>query len=151
MGAAAIVPMMILSTGMQVYGQMQQSKMAKKTAEYNAKVQENEALRAQQEGMESARRFRDDASARQARIRAMVAKSGVSSSTGSPLMVMAEQAGRDELQALDIERGAKTESSRLRTQAGITRMEGAQISKAKKIGAGVSLLKGATSIAGQYN
>ena len=148
MGAAA-VPMMLMtlvSTGVSVYGQMQEAKVSKATAEFNAKVAENEALTAQMEGMEQARRTRRDAKSRQARLRSITAKAGVDTGQGSPLLAAAEQAGREELAALDMERGTMIESRRFKSQASIERFEGKSRARAAKIGAGVSLLRGATSM-----
>jgi hypothetical protein len=84
-----------------------QNQMAAQTAEaqarvfgYNAKLQQNEALRAEQEARERARRMREENERMLGAQRARYGKSGVTSE-GSPLMVMAETAGLGELAVAD--------------------------------------------------
>ena len=84
-----------------------QNQMAAQQAEaqarifgYNAQVAQNEALRAEQEGRERARRMREENERMLGVQRARYGKSGVTSA-GSPLMVMADTAGLGELAVAD--------------------------------------------------
>lgn len=131
----------VAGAGIAAYGSYQQGKTAKRVAEFNAKVAENEAVQEDMDSREATRRERVHNRRLASRQRARIAKSGLVE-TGSPLEVMAEDAGRMELAALDQRRNSRMRQTALRTQAGITRFEGDQAFRAGRIGAGASLLSG---------
>lgn len=115
-----------------------QNQMAAQSAEaqarvfgYNAQIQQNEALRAEQEGRERARRMREENERMLGVQRARYGKSGVTSA-GSPLMVMADTAGlgelavADELYKADAQRSGLYQSAALEQFKGrMARFEGA--------------------------
>lgn len=146
--AIASVTATVASVGISVYGAQQQKKTAKRTAEFNAKVAENEAIRVDQETRESIRRQRTENKRLKARQRAKIASSGVLE-TGTPLEVMGETAANLELGLLDQARAGKTRQSQLISQAGLIRAGGRAQADAANIQAGATLLNGASSIAGQ--
>jgi hypothetical protein len=113
---------------MSYVGQRQQAKATEAAAEFNAKVAENEAIRVEQERSEQARRTRIENRRLLGKQRALVAKSGVTMA-GSPLELMAETAGELELGVLDMNRAAQAKQEQLRSQATLTRFEGAQQAK----------------------
>jgi hypothetical protein len=137
----------VAGAGVAAYGSYQQGQTAKKVANYNAKVQENAALQEEMDSREATRRQRTENRRLQARQRARIAKSGVVE-TGSPLEVMATDAGRLELAALDQRRDSRIRQSGLYTQAALDRYEGRQAARAGTIAAGASLLQGVGQAAG---
>ena len=152
MGAAAVPVMMGVSLAataaggaMQFVGQRQQAKAAEATAEFNAKVAENEAIRVEQERSEQARRTRIQNERLLGKQKALVAKAGVTTA-GSPLELMAETAGELELGVLDANRAARAKVQQLHSQAGLTRFEGAQKAKGLRRQAFGSLLQTGTSV-----
>lgn len=142
LATAAVITTTVISAGVSAYGQHQQGQSAKQAAKFNARVQENEAKRIEMEGRESLRRKRQENRSRIGAARARLGMSGVTME-GSPLEVMADAAGKLELEALEESRQSKAQSQRLRTQAGITLWEGKQQARAGNIGAGATILSGA--------
>jgi len=130
---------------MQFVGQRQQAKAATAAAEFNAKVQENEAIRVQQESAEQTKRTRIANKRLSGRQRAQIGKAGVIES-GSPLELMAETAGELELGVLDGIRTAQARQEQLRSQAGLTRFEGQMKAKGLRRQAMGSLIKTAGQI-----
>ena len=145
MGATAV------GTGVQMYGQRQQAKTAQRTAERNAKIQENQALQLEMDARENARRLREENKRKLKTQRSRYAAAGVINE-GTPLEVMAETAGLLELDALEIGRQAKAKATAQRAGAVSSRISGYDQSRALKIASAGTLLSGATSIAGMgYN
>jgi len=123
-----------------IRGQEQQKKAVKATAEFNSKVQENEAIRVEQENTENARRNRVQNRRLLGKQRAAVAKSGVTTA-GSPLELMAETAGELELGILDANRVAQAKQTQARAKASLIRFEGANKASAlttQQVGTGVA-------------
>lgn len=138
-----------VGTGVSVYGQMQQAKSQRRMAEYNAKVQENEAIRVEQESREDRNRQRRENRKLIAKQRTQIAASGVTEA-GSPLAVLAENAALMELQVQDQRRASKIQAGNLRQQSLFTRQQGKAASRASMIGAGSTLFRGVGSLAGSY-
>lgn len=129
----------VISTGVSIIGQQQQKKAIKQTAEFNAKVLENEALAREDERAENTRRERIRNRRLTGRQRTLIAKGGVTE-TGSPLELMALTAGELELNVLDLNRAAEAKKQQLRAKAGITRFEGASLAQGltfKQFGTGI--------------
>jgi|SRR5215217_1913032 len=145
--AAAAIASAVIGTGVAVYGQVQAAKTAKEMGEYNAKLAENQAQQVDMDARESVKRRREQNRRFQGMQRTAFAKSGVSIE-GSPLEVMAETAGILELEALDASRQASQQTSALRAQGAYDRRVGSTQARAAYIGAGASLLAGASNIAG---
>ena len=89
--------------------------------------------------------MRKDKERLQASQRAAYAKSGAVMTEGTPLLVMAEQAGMMELDILNQQRNRALEASALRSQVTLDRYAGSQAAKAGTIGAGGTLLSGVGS------
>lgn len=138
---------MVAAAGVSSYAAYEQGQTAKATGKFNARMAENEALRVDQEGRESIKRRRRENKRLMGRARARLAKSGVVEE-GTPLEVMAETAGQLELAALDEQRAASAESSRLRSQAGMSLWEGKQAARAGTTQAGATLLSGTAKTSG---
>jgi hypothetical protein len=134
----------VAGAGIAAYGLYQQGKTSKRVAEFNAKSAENQAIQEDMDSRESARRERVHNRRLASRQRARIAKTGLVE-TGSPLEVMAEDAGRMELAVLDQRRNSRIKQSGLRSQAELTRAEGDAAFRAGRISAGASLLSGISS------
>lgn len=102
---------------------MAQGQAAASVANYNASIMKNEALRAEQEAREKARRMRDENERLLGTQRAAFGKAGVTSA-GSPLMIMADTAGLAELAVADELYKADAQRSGLYTQASLEQYKG---------------------------
>jgi len=130
-----------VGTGISVYGQMQQASAQRRMAEYNAKVQRNEAIRVEQEAREDRNRQRRENRKLIERQRTQIAKAGVEEA-GSPLAVLAENAAMMELKLQDERRAAKMRAENLRQQSLFTQQQGRAAAKSRMIGAGATLFGG---------
>lgn len=121
---------------------------AEAAADYNARVKEAEAAQVDAESREQIRRDRAAARRFASSQRARYAASGVLTSLGSPLEVLAYDAGQMELQSLERARAAEAYRRRGKAEAVGIRMEGASAAKGYRRAATGSLLSGAARIAG---
>jgi hypothetical protein len=141
------------------------AKATAEAAEYNALAQEEQALQTEMDSRENIRRKRLENRRFQSTQRARFAKAGVTEE-GSPLEVMADTAALLEMDAQEVNRQAQIEAARLRAgaretrrtglfqsdqftkQAGFERMYGSRQASAAYIGAGATLLSGASNMMG---
>jgi hypothetical protein len=140
MGIAAAAS--VAGAGISAYGQVQAGKSAKRAAEFNAKQRELDAAGAELESREATRRLRDRNEKLLSRQRARIGKSGVIEE-GSPLLLMAEDAGMLELEALDARRASLIEQTQMDQAGQMAIFQGENAATAGKIGAGASLISGA--------
>jgi hypothetical protein len=138
--------------GGQIYSGMAanaEGKSAQNMAEYNAKLAEREAQMTEQKTAIQQRQQMEDAERRKSTMIANMGASGVVSTSGTPLLIQAQQAEQDELQNLMIGFSGAEEARSLRSEATLQRLEGKQarakgsaLRTASFIGAGSSLLTG---------
>jgi hypothetical protein len=131
----------VISTGVAVYGQMQQAKAAEETAEFNAKIAENEANLKQQRGLENIRRQRAQNRRYLSRQRALISGRGIALE-GTALEVLGQSAGKLEVGIQDAFADVQIGVNRSLSEAESQRFQGYQASKASMINAGSSLLSG---------
>lgn len=131
----------LVGTGISAYGSYQAGKQQKAAADYNAKMNEMEADRALDVGIENTKRKRQDNQRRLASYRASFASSGVSSS-GSYTDFMSDSASQLEMQALDVFNQAQNQAASFRNQAASQRYSGAAAKSAGAIGAAGTLIGG---------
>lgn len=147
MAIAAVVA--VVGSGISAYGMYQQGQAQKNVANYNAKLQENSAIAARQEAESAAKQIRD----RSDRIRgsqvAATSKSGLMLS-GSVNDVMYDSAINSELDALTMIYKGQRSAETLHSQSLITSYEGSVAGELGTIGAGATLLTGATQGLGYY-
>jgi hypothetical protein len=136
------------STYVSYQGQQYNAAVAKNTAEYNSKVQENQAIQADMEARETIARQRAQNRRFMSSQRAAIAKSGIAEA-GSPLEVLGETAGQLELQAQDQARAARLRLSSGLSQSANTLTEGLAQSKGYKMAATGTLISGAAKMASQ--
>ncbi|WP_022729778.1 hypothetical protein [Fodinicurvata sediminis] len=130
-------------------GAIQQGQAANAAADYNAKLAEREAQQAEQAAALEERRHRE-------RVRRMIGSQRAAAAAGgglegTPLLMMGETAMKGEIDALLIRNAGSERAVRARSQAALDRMQGQQAQRAGYMGAGSSLLSGATSLARYYD
>lgn len=145
-----------VGTGVSAYSSYQQGKAQQRLNNYNAAVNDQAALDRQRDARIAANAQRAQAQRLMARQRSLWAKAGVVGSTGTPLLVQAEQAGELELAALETERTGNVQAGQLRQQAVLDRMAGKAARTAGNLNAAATILQGAGSMAttaayGKYN
>ena len=137
MGPFAI--MGILGAGVGALGQLGAGDAADDVAKYNAKILEQRAKLTEQAMQSETERMHKQARSLKATQEVGFAKSGAVVSSGTPLMVLAEQAGEMEKDVLQMRRNKMIEAQGFRSQAAMAKYEGAQAQKAARIGAVASL------------
>lgn len=153
MAPAAI---MLASAAMSAYGQVQQGQAAsaqakseQNMANYNAQLAEREAGMTEQKTMLQQRQQAEEAERRRSTMRANMGTAGVVSTSGTPLLIQAQQAEQDELQNLMIgfegaeqARALRSEGTLQRIQGRISKKAGSAARTGSFIGAGSTLLSG---------
>lgn len=147
MAGAAVAAVMVVGTGISVYGQMQAGKSANQVAQRNAEIQRRDADLASRNAEFNAKiKEKED----DARRRGMVADQGQSGTVvndGTNLLVIAEQEFTDDLNAELIRRGGQDQASALRANASVTSFSGKAQQSAANTGALGSLFTGLGSAA----
>lgn len=136
-----------VGTGVSAYSQYQAGKSQQALNNYNAKLNEQAALDASRDARIKANAQRAQAEAIKGRQRALYAKAGVVSATGTPLLVQVAQAGELEMAALEQEQAGNSEAARLRSQAVLDRMSGKIARRSGNLGAAATILQGVGSAA----
>jgi len=133
-------------TAVSAVGQIKAGSAARRAGEYNAQTAELNAQRSLEDAAirEEQQRYQD----RQflGRVRALVGVSGVELS-GSPLLVLAENARQAEMDALLIRRGGTREAEAHAREAQSQRMQGRAAQTASRYGAAGTLLTGGYQVA----
>ena len=140
--APLAVPIMLAGTAMSAYGQYQEGKAASAEAKYQAQVQERQAKATEQKTAFEQRRLAEEQSRRKGTLQSQLGASGAVTTAGSPLMIMAEQAGEDDLDQALLGYEGREESTMLRHGAAVSRMKAKNAKTAGMIGAGSTLLHG---------
>jgi len=138
----------VAATSVAAYSQYKAGKAAERLNNYNAEVAGQQARDAERDSIIMAEAEREAGAKLLATQRAAFGKSGVSGSTGSPLMVMAEQAGQLEMRAMAVRRQGLNASSQLNAQASADRVAGRQAARAGALNATATILAGAATVGG---
>lgn len=133
----------VIGTGISAYSSYQAGKAQQSLNNYNAAVNDQAALDAARDGKILANQQRQKNEAIKARQRALYAKAGVVTATGSPLMVQVAQAGELEMGALESEQQANVKAAQLRQQAQLDRMAGKIARTSGTLNAAATVLQGA--------
>jgi hypothetical protein len=129
------------------YGTYQQGKADYKIGKYNALISERDAYMTRQKG------YRDEAALRrmsaelESSNRTAIAKSGVAMS-GSPLEVLASNAAKAELDAMNVRYAAETQAAAHKEAAKMARYRGSVARRQSRIGATAQLISGIGSMMG---
>lgn len=146
---AAAVGTTIAGTAMQAYGQYREGKSQEAMHEYNAQVQANQAKQEEWAAAYDADMLRERGRKFRATQRTKYAASGVTME-GSPLLVLedtARQIGRDVVMT---RYGGQRRAGYYRSQSGLSLFKGREAMQAGRIGAGKSLLSGASTAFQRY-
>ena len=127
-------------------GNMAAAKAARQTAEYNAQVQENEAILLQRAKIAEENQLRKQAARLEGTQRVATAKSGITMS-GSPMQALADTYFNTEFDALKIQYASSIEQTQKVSAATLLRAEGAARSSALRTRAYQSLLESGTKAA----
>lgn len=132
----------------QYRGLKEQQRTASNVTDFNARLEEQQAIQSDMEARENLRRMRKQAKRVISSQRAGFAGSGTLVNTGSPLEVQAESVAELERQALDQDRLKRLESSRFTSSAQSIRMGGNAVASGYGNQATGTLLGGATNLLG---
>lgn len=121
---AVKIAVSVASAALTAVSAIQQGQNAKKAAEYQATVQEQNAQRAQDIARINAQHRAIQDSATMASQRALLGGGGFEGNTGTPLLVQAATAGRAEQARLTVLNQGDAESIRLLSQAELNRLQG---------------------------
>ena len=149
MGAVGLIGT-VASTGLQLYGQHQQAKAVKSAASYNNNLAEAEAHNTELETAEAIKRTRINNRASLAEARASLSDSGTLTTSGSPLNLLGEAAGRMETGIADAARASAMETERLRQKGRMGLWEAKQQAKAIKLNMLGTGIAGLTKAASQF-
>ena len=126
-------------------GGISSAQAQKKQADFQANVSRQQAESERLVAAEQERDYRKAQSARLAQIRASMGASGTDTSTGTPLLALADFEGETERNALRIRSGGEIRSSRLDELGGFYSSAGRNAQSAGYARAGSSLLSGVAS------
>lgn len=140
----------LASTGFSIFGQYQQAKAAEEAAEYNNKLARAEAANLEAETAEQIKRRRIENRAGLADLRTRLASSGVVTTTGTPLLLQGEAAGRLELQIADAARSASMQAASLRAKGRMGLWEADQMNSASRLSMLGTAIQGIGSAFGKY-
>ena len=142
---------MVLATAVSAYSSYESGQQQKKASEYNASVAEWQAGEARKAAELKASDYQKEAALRLSRMRASYGASGVETTEGTPLLVLMESAKEAETDRQRILYGGEVSSWGLLSQATLDRYAGKGAARAGTLGAGASLLSGASSAASIYS
>ena len=139
---------MAAGMGLNMFGGIMQGQAQRRTASYNARLLQQRAAQVEAvsevEQTEMRKQKRRTAGAQ----RAAYGKSGAMITSGTPLLVMAEQASEMERDILEQKRNRLIEAQGLRHQAAMTHYQGRMASRASMFGASGTLLGGLSQMQG---
>lgn len=127
-------------------GQQQAAKAARQTAEYNAKVRENEAILEARQKTEEEKNLRQQAERLAGTQRVATAASGIQMS-GSALQALADTYFQTEQDALKIQYAGDIAQTKAESDAQLTRLEGRARAAALRTQSYQSLLEGGSQAA----
>jgi hypothetical protein len=140
----------LIGTAVSAYGSYQQGKAQQRAADYNAKVQEAQAIQQDMENRENIRRERRAGKDLMSSQRQKLGASGVVIGSGAPPELLGKTAGELELRAQDAARAGRSQFQYGMSEAAMTRWSGKQAASAGLIGAAGTLLQGTGSAIANY-
>jgi len=138
----------VVGLAVSTYASYESAQAQKKVASYNAKLAENEAIAKEQQAHAESLQMQKSKERLLASQRAGFAKAGAVSTAGTPLLLMAEQAGTAELDILNQQRNRAMEVTALQSEASLHRFKASQTGTAGLVG---TALSGVGSSLSTYN
>ena len=140
----------VASTGLAIYGQRQQAQAQEQAAAYNNRLAQAEARNVESQTSEDIARQRTANRAGLASLRARMASSGVLTTTGTPLLLAGEAAGRLEVGIADAARRANMQAASLRAKGRMGVWEAEQYASAANLASIGTAVSGATRAFGMF-
>ena len=134
--------------GLQAIGGIAAGVQAKEASDYNAQLLMQRAAISRQVSESQRKRMVDQFRQITASQRAAYGKSGAAITSGTPLTVMTDQAGKMQLDILEQQRNAAIEEMRLKSEANAQKYAGKQSQMASLLGTAGTLLGGAYQFKG---
>jgi hypothetical protein len=144
------VAVAVIGAGIGAYSAYASAENAAETAEYNAKVQENAALDAQQRGAAEAAEHQDKVRRMLGTQIATAGANGLLATTGTPLDMLTDTAGMGKLDVLRILNNAQRQASGLHDQAGLLKIQGKNEQTAGYLNTAGAVLGGASKAYSAY-
>ena len=141
----------IAAAGFTANQQRKQGRFQKATADYNARVSENEAEEVRNAGVEQENIQRRRTAELLSKQRAQLGAANVDLSSGSALQLQEETQALGEADALRIRSNFENKAAALDTGAGLTQSEGAFAQSAGETAAVGTILSGSGTAVGQAN
>lgn len=138
----------VVSAAFTANQQVKQGKFQKSTADYNARVAENEAEETRNAGVERENIQRRKTAELLSKQRAQLGAANVDLSSGSALQLQEETQALGEADALRIRSNFESQAEALETGADLTQSQGRFAESAGKSGAFGTVLQGATTVLG---
>lgn len=132
----------LAGSGLSALGQYAQGSYEQDVAEYNAKLMRQRAVATEQAMESETEMMHDRARKLKGQQTAAAAKSGAMISSGTPLMVLAEQSAVMERDILEHRRSRMIEAQQFRSGASLLKMQGKQAKRAGTIDAFSTILGG---------
>jgi len=147
--AWAPIALVVASAFAQALSSYESGRMQRKSAETSAALAERDASNARAAAQIKAENYQEEARRRMAKIRADYAAAGVTTE-GTPLLVMMESAREAERDVQRIRWGGEAQASVYQGEAGLQRIMGKNAYTQGVMGAGTSLLSGASMATAMY-
>jgi len=145
--AMAPIVLTVLSTAISAYSSYESGRQQQRTAQANAQMLEKKAEQEKYAAKVRGQQYKKEAERRMGQIRAGYAVSGVSTTEGTPLLVLMESASEAAKDEGRIRQGGEQAAWGLLSEARIQRIAGKSAYTQGVMGAGSSLLGGAARIA----
>lgn len=142
MPQAAVAAVAIIGAVISAVGTLYTVQQQQAMADYNEKVARQNAQMAEDKANYDARMHNQEVQRMLATQRSLYGISGVSSESGSPLLVMADSVKQGAMDSLAIKYGGNVEAAKQRSAAAMYRMQGDAAMTAGMFSAGSSLLSG---------
>lgn len=140
----------LASTAMAAKSQRDQGKAAKSTADYNARVADNQAQDVRNKGTQEENKQRQATAQMLSSQRAALGASGIEIGSGSALQIQRDTEVTGEIDAGRIRSNYQDQASSLETGATLTRVEGANAKIAGNNQAMGTILSGGAKVAGKW-
>lgn len=147
-GEIAMIGLAVASAAASAYTTYQAGEAQAQASKYNARVAENQGLAAQQAAEVQAENRGEELKRFQATRRAVLGASGSLPGEGTSLLLQMDAVQESERELQQIRYGGQLAATGFQSQAELSRFEGRQARTAGRLGAGATLLTGATGIAG---
>jgi hypothetical protein len=140
----------IIGSAVSAYGAYSQSQAQAAAARYNAKLDENQAINAQNQAQVEMERRRELYKRQKGTQLALMGGSGIELGEGSPLLLEADSAEQAALDLARVRYEGQIKSTSYQSEANIQRFSARTATRQGYVSAGASLLSGAGSAASGY-